>query len=1317
MNFDANTLVVSGEDNRVGIGTASPQAPFHITSSINNANGNLFVEGINPDIVFNDTNGGFNTFTFKNNSVNRVALGRRSDNAFYITMNNGTWDDNAFTIKNSNSNVGIGVNSGTQKLDVGGSVRVRTLGTGVSADQIVVADTDGVLKKRTVNDVLSGNVDDADANPDNETISDFSVENDGTQDVLRITEAGDNFDVPLTDITAGVNTDNQALSLETSNILTLEDGGTVDLSGYLDNTDNQNIDSLGLSGNILTVGIENGTAQTVDLSTLNNSGTDNQNLIGATLNGSNVLQIDIEDGNSATVDLSALNNSGTDNQNIEDLLVNTTTNVLTVGIEDGTAQTVDLSHLDDSGTDDQDADEVAIDDTANNFSATNVEGALAELASVSGDNIYTVNGTLSGDRSVTQNNFDLNFDGSTLVVSGDDNFVGIGTTSPRTKLDVTAVNPVIQLTDSNGAGATGQAFGGSIRFATNEATPVIGGYLTLTSFTRELKLGTNNYGDLWLQPDGQNVAIGLNASPSAKLDVNGDVRVRSLTSGASSNNVVSANANGVLEIAGTVDSFATDAELAALDTDDADADATNEIQDANEVAIADTAGNFTATEVEGALAELAVVSGDNVYSVDGALADNRAVTQNNFDLNFDANTLVVSGDDNRVGIGTASPEYILDLNASGESRGLGVFFNDKTTYDAAAFDTYDRIVSGMEYNWYNSKWRVGATRGASTNIGSFLFAREADEMFMLGSNGQAQLHKYGSGTFDTNSPERLLGVSSLGEIVEVEVADTDDQNIENLGLSGNILTVGIENGTAQNVDLSALDDSGTDNQNLNGATLNTSNVLQIDIEDGSSTTVDLSALDDSGTDNQNLTGATLNGSSVLQIDIEEGSSTTVDLSALDDSGTDNQNLTGATLNGSNVLKIDIEDGSSTTVDLSALNDSGTDNQNIEDLAVDTTTNILTVGIENGTAQTVNLSHLDDSGTDDQDAEEVAIDDTANNFSATSVEGALAELASVSGDNIYTVNGTLSGNRSVTQNNFDLKFDGSTLVVSGDDNSVGIGTASPQSKLDVTAVNPVIQLTDSNGVGATGLSFGGSIRFATNEATPVIGGYLTLASSSRELKLGTNNYGDLWLQPDGKDVAIGLNANPTAKLDVNGDVRVRSLISGASSNNVVSANANGVLEIAGTVDSFATDAELAALNTDDADADATNEIQDADEVAIDDTAGNFTATDVEGALAELAAPSYPSVNTKTTGYTLTAGDNGSVLTFDSATDVVLTVPSGLPIGFNVSVYQLGDGTVTFTASGTTLKNRLSRFTTAGKDAGAGVVATGTDSFHITGDLKL
>ena len=93
-----------------------------------------------------------------------------------------------------------------------------------------------------------------------------------------------------------------------------------------------------------------------------------------------------------------------------------------------------------------------------------------------------------------------------------------------------------------------------------------------------------------------------------------------------------------------------------------------------------------------------------------------------------------------------------------------------------------------------------------------------------------------------------------------------------------------------------------------------------------------------------------------------------------------------------------------------------------------------------------------------------------------------------------------------------------------------------------------------------------------------------------------------------------------------------------------------------------------------------------------------------------------VKNVTANYTLLASDNGSVITVNSATDVNLTIPAGFDIGYNVSVYQIGDGKVTFVESGTTIKNRLSRFKTAGKDAGVGIIATATNIFHITGDLK-
>ena len=99
--------------------------------------------------------------------------------------------------------------------------------------------------------------------------------NDGT-DVVLDTRAASNF---YDDTTSGLgvanvqdaldalavgSTDDQALSLS-GNTLTLEDGGTVDLTPYLDNTDDQQITDFSLSGNIVTLTLEDGGTQTIDL--------------------------------------------------------------------------------------------------------------------------------------------------------------------------------------------------------------------------------------------------------------------------------------------------------------------------------------------------------------------------------------------------------------------------------------------------------------------------------------------------------------------------------------------------------------------------------------------------------------------------------------------------------------------------------------------------------------------------------------------------------------------------------------------------------------------------------------------------------------------------------------------------------------------------------------------------------------------------------------------------------------------------------------------------------------------------------------------
>lgn len=97
-------------------------------------------------------------------------------------------------------------------------------------------------------------------------------------------------------------------------------------------------------------------------------------------------------------------------------------------------------------------------------------------------------------------------------------------------------------------------------------------------------------------------------------------------------------------------------------------------------------------------------------------------------------------------------------------------------------------------------------------------------------------------------------------------------------------------------------------------------------------------------------------------------------------------------------------------------------------------------------------------------------------------------------------------------------------------------------------------------------------------------------------------------------------------------------------------------------------------------------------------------------------SYTTVINKTASYTVSASDHGSVITINNASATTLTMPSGLPIGFNFSIYQLGAGKITIAgASVVTIKNRLNRFRTGGLDAGVGLVITASNIAHLTGDL--
>ncbi len=146
----------------------------------------------------------------------------------------------------------------------------------------------------------------------------------------------------------GPNTDNQtidAFSLSGNTLsLSLEDDGqatqTVDLSSV--NTDDQTIDAFSLSGNTLSLSLEDDgqATQTVDLSSVN---TDDQTIDAFSLSG-NTLSLSLEDDGQAaqTVDLSSVN---TDDQTIDGFSLSGSTLSLSLEDDGQSAQTVDFTAL------------------------------------------------------------------------------------------------------------------------------------------------------------------------------------------------------------------------------------------------------------------------------------------------------------------------------------------------------------------------------------------------------------------------------------------------------------------------------------------------------------------------------------------------------------------------------------------------------------------------------------------------------------------------------------------------------------------------------------------------------------------------------------------------------------------------------------------------------------------------------------------------------------------------------------------------------------------------------------------------------------
>jgi hypothetical protein len=106
-----------------------------------------------------------------------------------------------------------------------------------------------------------------------------------------------------------------------------------------------------------------------------------------------------------------------------------------------------------------------------------------------------------------------------------------------------------------------------------------------------------------------------------------------------------------------------------------------------------------------------------------------------------------------------------------------------------------------------------------------------------------------------------------------------------------------------------------------------------------------------------------------------------------------------------------------------------------------------------------------------------------------------------------------------------------------------------------------------------------------------------------------------------------------------------------------------------------------------------------------TGGNVSTSTISGFAANVA--------TISAAYNLTSADNGKIIQSTAASAITVTIPAGLPTGFNCTIVQMGTGQITF--SGTYL-NRSGFTKTASQYAVVSIMHLGSNSIIVAGEMS-
>lgn len=429
-------------------------------------------------------------------------------------------------------------------------------------------------------------------------------------------------------------------------------------------------------------------------------------------------------------------------------------------------------------------------------------------------NLYGSNGSIPASTARTvgfNSGSSLNFDSNTLFIDGDNNRVGIGTTTPNNELDVNGSVRVTGTTNlrttylnSNNLFLRSDGNHGLVWNTTADGPRLYG-------FAGGL-LGTQKRTNALFWNSTGNVGLG-NTGPTERLDVTGNIKF----SGALMPNNLAGTAGQVLTSAG-----------------------------------AGAAPTWTTPS-----------SATNIYNTDGSLSGNRTVTLGTNVLSFtsspsngtshftvDGTTLNVDAFTDRVGIGTATPSQKLDVAGTARFDGgaliqsftNGTWINLPTTGPSGIGSGGPGVQAWIGYVQSNGQWFNDASAGdiAYRNTGGKLLWGNA-------SSGAAMVLSSNNLGIGTLSPSEKLHV--VGNIRSSSLAGTGSRMVV-ADVNGTMSTAAIPTSTTYtgstsvtlngtSFERAALTGDVTASANSNATTIANNAVTSAKISDGTIATADI----------------------------------------------------------------------------------------------------------------------------------------------------------------------------------------------------------------------------------------------------------------------------------------------------------------------------------------------------------------------------------------------------------------------------------------------------------------------------------------------